>query len=531
MSTLEAPVAEKLYPSDLDGNSAYRLKLIMTAANDGAKQAILREQSAQDVLFWLNTFVMTYNPRKTPSTIPFITYKFQDSFILEIVERVRSQKDILVDKSRDMGVTWCVMAIFTWFWQFAEEGSDFLCGSRKEQYVDKIGDMATLMQKVRFIIQEQPRWLWPRGFKLKDNASYMKIINPHTGSAITGEATNENFSRGGRQRAIFFDEFAFWECDQSAWRSSADTTNCRIAVSTPHGFNNHFAKLRHSESIDVKSLHWRLHPEKNDDWYQDECARRNNDSVEISQELDISYEGSESGLLFEWEELNKAKTFDEPLSLDRIVLVLDPATEGEDEAVIYVSNNGSIANRKYIKKGSAEGLAAEVVLIANKHNVQVIIADAIGNDILAIVNLLIKDQKRKIKIIAFKSSEKADNKAKYYNKRAELYHQASDAMKSGNLQVDDDYVLMKQLNATRYETKNGRMIIEPKERIREKIGSSPDRADAWSLIPEALKYTHSRREVEYRDTFRKRKQYDLVPAGSEYGEWPGDNTGEAWNFG
>ena len=36
------------------------------------------------MLFWVNTFCATYNPRKTPSTIPFITYKYEDDLILDV---------------------------------------------------------------------------------------------------------------------------------------------------------------------------------------------------------------------------------------------------------------------------------------------------------------------------------------------------------------------------------------------------------------------------------------------------------------
>ncbi len=517
------------YPKIRAKNIYYRLKVKSQSINNKPMMVALYKKCQDDILFWINTFVMTYNPRIDPSVVPFITYEYQDEFILKLVDHIQNQKDILVDKSRDMGVSWCVLVVFTWFWQFEGEGKDFLCGSRKEEYVDRMGDMKTLLQKVRFVLKEQPIWLLPKGYKEQLHGTFLKIRNPVTNSVIAGESTNENFSRGGRQLGILFDEFAFWESDAPAWRSSADTTNCRIAVSTPHGFNNHFAKLRHSGSMDTTSLHWRLHPDKDQAWYDNECIRRNHDIVEISQELDISYEGSEEGVLFAWEDLNHAKTYEAPLSTDRIVITMDPATMGKDEAVIYVSNNGAIATKRFIKKATPEGLAAEVVMLVRKYHAQVVMADAIGNDILALVGVLMGDTRDKVKLVEFKSSEKADDVAKYYNRRAELYDNAAKAVMSGNVQVDDDYTLLKQLNATRYKTKNGRMIIVPKEEIKEKIGSSPDRADAWALIPEALKLTHSRREVEYKQEFRKRRNFDLVPTGQEYGDW-GDTEKGLYNW-
>lgn len=506
------------YPKDYDGNVHYRLKLIMKLANNPRMQLIVNDLCKENVLFWVNSFAATYNPRKIPSTIPFITYKYEDDLILDLVDAIKNQKDILIDKSRDMGVTWCVLLVFTWFWNFHGEGFDFLCGSRKEQYIDGIGNMDTLMEKIRFLIRNMPKWMRPKGFDTKRDSNYMKIVNPETKATITGEATNANFSRSGRRRAIFFDEFAFWETDAEAWRASADSTNCRIVVSTPCGFNNQFAKLRHSGSITVRSLHWRLHPEKDQAWYDNECKRRNNDSVEIAQELDINYEGSVEGVLFEFNEMKKAVHNAPLMSPDRIVISLDPAGEGEDEAVFYVGNNGNVVERKFIAKSTDPQLAAETIFLINKYKAQVFICDSIGNSVCDLVVQLLDKNPRQVKCVKFKSSEKSTDPT-YFNRRDQVYHQASVQMKSGNVQVDDDYTLMKQLNATKYMKDNGRIYINSKEDIKEAIGTSPDRADSWVLMVEGMKYTHSRKEVEQNENYRRVMHFDEVRSGEEYGSW------------
>lgn len=505
------------YPKGYDENITYRLKLMMKLQKDVRMKLIVNDLCKEDILFWVNTFCATYNPRKNPSTIPFITYKYEDDLILSLVDAIKNQKDILIDKSRDMGVTWCVLLVFTWFWQFHGEGYDFLCGSRKEQYIDGIGNMDTLMEKIRFLIRNQPKWMRPPDFDWKRDSNYMKIVNPESKATITGEATNNNFSRSGRRRAIFFDEFAFWECDSQAWRASADSTNCRIVVSTPCGFNNQFAKLRHSGSIPVHSLHWKLHPEKDQAWYDNECKRRNNDAVEIAQELDINYEGSEEGVLFEFSDL-KAAVHNQPLpSPERIVIVCDPAGQGEDEAVFYVSNNGAIVERKIFKTSTDPQLAAEAVMLITKWRAQVFEADSIGNSVCDIVTQLLGRNEKNVKVIKFKSSEKS-KMLDYFNRRDEVYHQASVAMKSGNIGMDDDYTLQKQLNATKYMKDNGRIYITSKEDVKDVVKSSPDRADAWVLITDALKYTHSRKEVEQSEGYRK-VIFHEIPSGEEYGNW------------
>lgn len=498
-----------------------RFALLQLAQKKPESRYFIYGVCSKDILFWVNLFVMTYNPRKNPSVIPFITYPYEDKLILELVDSIQNQKDILVEKSRDMGVTWCVLLVFCWFWQFKGEGFDFLVGSRKEQYIDGIGNMDTLLEKIRFIVKSQPSWMRPEGFNWKQHSNYMKLINPKTQATITGEATNANFSRSGRRRAIFFDEFSFWETDAEAWRASADSTNCRIVVSTPCGLNNQFAKLRHSGSIDVKTLHWKLHPEKDQAWYDNECKRRNQDKVEIAQELDINYEGSEEGVMFDFQEMKKATRNSPLMSPDRIVVALDPAGEGEDEAVFYVMNNGNVVERKFIKTSTDPQLAAEALMLCNKYKAQVFIADSIGNSVADILSSILGDNKYHLKVIKFKSSEKAKDPT-YFNRRDEVYHSASVQMKSGNVQIDDDYTLMKQLNATKYLKDNGRIYISAKEEIKKLIGSSPDRADSWVLAVEALKYTHSRTEVEQRDKFRVVRHFGEVESGKEYGDWQDD---------
>ena len=92
-------------------------------------------------------------------------------------------------------------------------------------------------------------------------------------------------------------------------------------------------------------------------------------------------------------------------------------------------------------------------------------------------------------------------------------------MKSGNLQCDDDYTLMRQLNATKYKKDNGRLYISSKEEIKQIVKSSPDRADAWVLISDALTYTHSSLEVKQYEGYRNVIRFDEVRSGQEYGDW------------
>jgi hypothetical protein len=233
------------------------------------------------------------------------------------VAHINDKRDLVLEKSRDMGASWMVIDTFTWFWLNPEGGADFLLGSRIENYVDKAGDMRTLIEKARYTIYRLPHWLIPEGFNRSKHDNFMRLLNPETGSTITGESNNANFSTGGRYAAVLFDEFAKWETtDIPAWTAAGDATPCRIAVSTPFGAAGRYYDLVTDGATDKITLHWSLHPEKAENlacvypkpeeaddtidlehtigltspWYERECERR--DDLEIAQELDINYIGA-----------------------------------------------------------------------------------------------------------------------------------------------------------------------------------------------------------------------------------------------
>jgi len=253
-----------IYPKTRLKNIEFRAKI-----QDGSQElrANARGIAFQDVLFFFNVFLWTYGVDidkggTEKAALPFITWEFQDENILEIVAAIEKGENVFEDKSRDMGATWIILGIFFWFW-LKSGGSNFRIGSRKEDYVDKSGDMDTLFEKLRFMAARMPRWMLPKGFDLKKHSPYMKLINPENNNAIIGEATNKDFARGGRQRAVLFDEFQAWETAEEAWRSASDATRCKIALGTPDGAGNKFAELERTDEVKKKlRLWWWKHPLK-----------------------------------------------------------------------------------------------------------------------------------------------------------------------------------------------------------------------------------------------------------------------------
>lgn len=256
---------------------------------------------SKDILYWFNVFAWTYDPRKNGMEchLPFITYDFQDEYILSLLEAIRKGEDILVEKSRDMGASWCILGVMTWCWLF-DDSFQGLVGSRKAEYVDD-ASIASLFGKVDYLLNRMPAWMLG-DFNPKKDRIQMKLRNPKNGNLIAGETANRDFSRAGRFTCVLLDEFAFWDWGNSVWKATADSTRCRITISTSNGMGNKYHQLvrlidKGLMAIKKIRLHWKLHPDKTEEWYRQECTRRT--PVEVAQELDISYENSVKGRVYE----------------------------------------------------------------------------------------------------------------------------------------------------------------------------------------------------------------------------------------
>ncbi len=292
------------YPNKASDNFVFRAEILSRARGDKQFQSAIREIVKKDILFWINTFCWIYDAKGdiydklgfSNQNMAFLTFDYQDEYIMKVVDHINIGKDLLTEKSRDMGASWMVLTIFLWFFLFGGVGNDFLLGSRKEEYVDKPGIMSALYPKLRYQLYRQPSWLMPLGFNKRAHDNYMRLINPETNSFIQGEANNDVFGSGGRAKAVLYDEFAKWKnTDRMAWQSTSDVTNCRLALSSAWGRNNQFFRLRSNKAGKIKKLrlHWKVHPLKDKVWYEEQKLRR--PPEDVAAEIDIDYAASITG--------------------------------------------------------------------------------------------------------------------------------------------------------------------------------------------------------------------------------------------
>lgn len=281
---------------------------------DRGMQSFLKKACAVNILFYVNCFCWTYDPRKVQDgedpELPFITYKYQDKLLVEL-SRIIGRDDALFEKSRDMGLTWICLVAFEHRWHFKRLQS-FLLVSRNAALVDKRGDPDCLFWKIDFLHRRQPAWLLPPGRKLgaeDPNRTLMHLFNVETESTIDGTSTTSTAGIGGRRTGAFLDELSRVPPDEarSMIAGMQHTTGSRIMCGTPQGAFGAFyeAKLKmEREGRPIFTIHWSLHPEKavglhidtsmpgrfkyRSPWYDRECLRATH-QMEIKQDLDIDY--------------------------------------------------------------------------------------------------------------------------------------------------------------------------------------------------------------------------------------------------
>jgi phage terminase large subunit len=249
----------------------------------------------------MNDWGVTFDPRNLdaglPTLVPFVLFPKQRECVEYIVDQWKGRADGLIEKSRDVGLSWIVVGLGV---SLAVTHRGFVAGygSRKMEYVDSLTDPKALFWKARAFLKNLPRE-FRGGWDERKNAAHMRIVIPETESYLTGEA-GDGIGRGDRTTLYFVDESAHLERPQLVDASLSQTTRCRVDLSSVNGMDNPFAETRWSGKIKVFIFDWRDDPRKDDEWYKRECARL--DPVVVAQELDRNYNASKSGIVIpnEW---------------------------------------------------------------------------------------------------------------------------------------------------------------------------------------------------------------------------------------
>jgi len=343
-----------------------------------ALRSYYRDNPADFISDWGVTVDPRNVERGLPALIPFILFPRQREWIQWTMDRWKGQENGLTEKTRDMGLSWLSVGLASTLCLF-NDGVVIGFGSRKEEYVDRIGSPKSLFWKARKFIENVPPEFRP-DWDPRKHAPHMRINFAHTGSSISGEA-GDGIGRGDRSSLYFVDESAFLERPELVEASLSQTTNCRIDVSTPHGMANPFAEKRHSGMVKVFTFHWRDDPRKDDEWYAKQCNEL--DPITIAQEIDINYQASVEGMLIPSEWAQAAIGAHRKLGIvptGKRSGSLDVADEGKDKNA-FVSAHGIVIESIRIWSGKGSdiyGTVEKAFSICDTENLESMRYDADG---------------------------------------------------------------------------------------------------------------------------------------------------------
>ena len=210
--------------------------------------------------------------KETADIIQFEPYDYQ----WEILENIQSGNNLVINKSRRVGVSWMVAAYAAWLINF-HEGVNCLLLSKKE------GDARSLLRKVKFILNnlyfhdhknrhQATSASFLRGEIGYDNQQLLSIVyrddegNESSHSEVSSLTMTTDSGRSEGATFIFWDETAFAKPDdEKTWGAILPTTlrgGQYVVASTPNGVGGVFWSLVRDGQAKInttylyKEVHW-----------------------------------------------------------------------------------------------------------------------------------------------------------------------------------------------------------------------------------------------------------------------------------
>jgi hypothetical protein len=488
-----------------------RTKLFHTVENDKELELQVKRHISQreNIPDFMCDWCWTFDPRLSavglPTALPWIPFPRQLEFIEWFYNLYLNQESGLVEKSRDMGVTWlfCLIFLFEWRWDNGFIGG---FGSNKLDNVDKRDDPDSIFEKIRKLIELLPKWWYPKNFDWKRHDKIGNLVNPEKNSQLSGQG-GRDIGRGGRKSAYLVDESASLEFPDAADAALSATTACQIDLSTPKGMNK-FGQKRFSGRVKVFTFNWKDDPRKNEKWYDHEKSRL--DPVILAQEIDINYHASVEGLFIKPEWVQAAVDIDlKPEGMK--AAGLDVAAGGSNKSSLAL-RFGPVVLVNGFNIPNGVDLTHMSIDLCNKHEVAHLHYDQIGVG-HAVYSTIQRSEKQMIfSHFGMKaSSSPSDNyyeelkgtgKECFSNARSEWWYLLSRRFEktwehvnkvreydeSELISIENNGNLIAQLSSPKkFYLESGKIACESKDAMLKRGIQSPDEADAVVLafIPRA----------------------------------------------
>jgi hypothetical protein len=289
------------YRIDNTKNMFFRGERLRECANNPRARELEMAYCASSILYFFNVYGWTFSPKQ--GTVPFITYPFQDDILTWWLWLVKLELSGLVEKSRKLGLSWLSQGIIAYLGIFNPDFISYEFSMTENEVDNRRGD--SLFGKLRIFLTGLPEWMrrgWVEFGKDSNGETTdkkMDILFPENKSAVSGKLSGGQGGRSGRSNLNVYDEMAHIEQDEELLDASTSMTDTEIYISTVKGMANAFARIAHEPGTFKKSPHYTEHPLKDDKWAILERSNTKYTVEKWAQEMDISYETSTSGRVYQ----------------------------------------------------------------------------------------------------------------------------------------------------------------------------------------------------------------------------------------
>jgi hypothetical protein len=235
----------------------------------------------KDPAYFINRYVQIQHPIR--GRIPFHTFPFQD----DCLQYFNDHRYNIVVKSRQLGLSTLTAAYAVWMTLFRKDKTVLIIAT-------KLAVAQNFIKKVKIALSGIPKWMWITDITAKNT----QAIEFSNGSAIKAVPTSDDAGRSEALSLLIVDEAAFIRNFDELWKGlypTLSTGGRAIVVSTPNGTGGQYYDLYHdamngNNEFKHTKLPWDVHPERNDEWFQNESKNLNRQ--QIAQELLCDFQAS-----------------------------------------------------------------------------------------------------------------------------------------------------------------------------------------------------------------------------------------------
>ena len=326
------------------------------------------------------------------------------------------------------------------------------------------------------------------GTQQNESELYVELPSLHKGWAgarmyIVG-ADHPDTLRGGYWDGVVIDEYA--QIKPSLWGgvirpALSDRKGWAVFIGTPKGQNQFYEMYQLAQrEANWFSCLYRVDETNVLSEEEIEDMKKTMTEMEIRQELYCDFSASASDVVIPIDLVSEAvKRELVPGAVDGqpVVLGVDVARFGDDRTVITIRQGLWCREQRIFSGLDTMAVAERVIIAINEFHPAGIFVDA-GAMGAGVIDRL-RQLGYYVSEVNFGAA--ALDNDRYANIRAEMYFKAKEWLESGGA-IPDDRKLKTELSIVEYKfNQAGKIILEPKEKLKERTGWSPDLADSFVL--------------------------------------------------